>query len=179
MTALRLLLSAFLLAGLPCAAPVAATPPDRILVFTRTAKFRHESIPVAVATLKRIAAAEGMVADHTEDGGTFTADRLARYRVVVFASTTGDVLDDAQEAALEGFVRNGGGFLGGHPAAPIMVGAPGPDVGVAGRAGVPVIGVEFGYPDVPIAELKPDRLIGHMRDLPAAVHSLGKLGSGT
>ena len=37
-----------------------------------------------------------------------------------------------------------------------------------------MIGVEFGYTDVPIAELKPDRLIGHMRDLPAAVESLSK-----
>ena len=37
------------------------------------------------------------------------------------------------------------------------------------------IGVEFGYTDVPIAELKPDRLIGHMRDLPAAVASLSKV----
>ncbi len=53
-----------------------------------------------------------------------------------------------------------------------MVGDAGPDVGVARRAGVPVIGVEFGYTDVPIAELKPDRLIDHMRDLPEAVESL-------
>jgi phosphoglycolate phosphatase len=63
---------------------------------------------------------------------------------------------------------------GGNIAATIMVGDAGPDVGVARRAGVPVIGVEFGYTDVPIAELKPDRLIGHMRDLPAAVDSLVK-----
>jgi phosphoglycolate phosphatase len=48
---------------------------------------------------------------------------------------------------------------------------------VARRAGIPVIGVEFGYTDVPIAELKPDRLIGHMRDLPAAVESLSKITS--
>ena len=54
----------------------------------------------------------------------------------------------------------------------IMVGDAGPDVGVARRAGIPVIGVEFGYTDVPIAELKPDRLIGHFRELPAAVSSL-------
>jgi phosphoglycolate phosphatase len=63
---------------------------------------------------------------------------------------------------------------GGSTSAAIMVGDAGPDVGVARRAGVPVIGVEFGYTDVPIAELKPDRLIGHMRDLPAAVESLMK-----
>jgi phosphoglycolate phosphatase len=63
---------------------------------------------------------------------------------------------------------------GGQLAGAIMVGDAGPDVGVARRAGVPVIGVEFGYTDVPIAELKPDRLIGHMRELPAAVDSLIK-----
>jgi phosphoglycolate phosphatase len=61
---------------------------------------------------------------------------------------------------------------GGDAEAAIMVGDAGPDVGVARRAGVPVIGVGFGYTDVPIAELKPDRLIDHMRDLPEAVESL-------
>ena len=40
------------------------------------------------------------------------------------------------------------------------------------RAGIPVIGVEFGYTEVPIAELKPDLLVGHMRDLPEAVSRL-------
>jgi phosphoglycolate phosphatase len=64
---------------------------------------------------------------------------------------------------------------GGSMASTIMVGDAGPDVGVARRAGVPVIGVEFGYTEVPIAELKPDRLIGHMKDLPAAVQSLSKV----
>jgi phosphoglycolate phosphatase len=64
---------------------------------------------------------------------------------------------------------------GGHIASTIMVGDAGPDVGVARRAGTPVIGVEFGYTDVPIADLKPDRLIGHMRELPAAVSSLNKV----
>jgi phosphoglycolate phosphatase len=61
---------------------------------------------------------------------------------------------------------------GGQLASAIMVGDAGPDIGVARRAGVPVIGVEFGYTDVPIADLKPDRLIGHFRDLPDAVESL-------
>jgi phosphoglycolate phosphatase len=61
---------------------------------------------------------------------------------------------------------------GGDARAAIMVGDAGPDVGVARRAGVPVIGVGFGYTEVPIAELRPDRLIDHMRDLPEAVESL-------
>ena len=61
---------------------------------------------------------------------------------------------------------------GGQMSSTVMVGDAGPDVGVARRAGIPVIGVEFGYTEIPIAELKPDRLIGHFRDLPAAVESL-------
>jgi phosphoglycolate phosphatase len=61
---------------------------------------------------------------------------------------------------------------GGQLSSAIMVGDAGPDIGVARRAGIPVIGVEFGYTEVPIADLKPDRVIGHMKELPAAVASL-------
>ena len=61
---------------------------------------------------------------------------------------------------------------GGHISATIMVGDAGPDIGVARRAGVPVVGVSFGYTDVPIAELKPDWQINHMRELPEAVEAL-------
>jgi phosphoglycolate phosphatase len=61
---------------------------------------------------------------------------------------------------------------GGDLSSAIMVGDAGPDIGAARRAGIPVIGVEFGYTEVPIADLKPDRLVGHMRELPAAVLSL-------
>jgi phosphoglycolate phosphatase len=61
---------------------------------------------------------------------------------------------------------------GGRPQSAVMVGDAGPDIGVARRAGIPVIGVGFGYTDVPIAELKPDRVIGHMRELPEMVVAL-------
>lgn len=61
---------------------------------------------------------------------------------------------------------------GGAIASTIMVGDAGPDVGVARRAGVPVIGVSFGYTEIPIADLKPDSLINRMSELPAAVESL-------
>lgn len=104
---------ATMLAGTAAAAP----PPDRMLVFSKTAGFRHESIPTAVATLRRLAEEEGLVADHSEDAGDFTPTNLARYRVVAFASTTGAILDPAQQQAFEGFVRNGGGFVGVHSAA--------------------------------------------------------------
>ena len=61
---------------------------------------------------------------------------------------------------------------GGRMATTVMVGDAGTDIGVARRAGVPVIAVSFGYTDVPIVELKPDRLIHHLRELPDAARAL-------
>jgi phosphoglycolate phosphatase len=61
---------------------------------------------------------------------------------------------------------------GGQIGSAIMVGDAGPDVGVARRAGIPVIGVSFGYTEIPMAELNPDELIAAMAELPAAVDRL-------
>ncbi len=61
---------------------------------------------------------------------------------------------------------------GGETSSSIMVGDSGPDIGVARRAGVPVIGVDFGYTPVSIAELEPDVVISHMRDLKAAIDQI-------
>jgi phosphoglycolate phosphatase len=61
---------------------------------------------------------------------------------------------------------------GGELSSAIMVGDAGPDVGVARRAGIPVICVSFGYTEVPVADLKPDRVIDHMRELRRAIESL-------
>ena len=63
---------------------------------------------------------------------------------------------------------------GGEVSSAIMVGDAGPDVGVARRAGVPVIGVSFGYTEVPIVDLKPDRVIDHMSELRAAIEALAR-----
>jgi phosphoglycolate phosphatase len=63
---------------------------------------------------------------------------------------------------------------GGDAPSSVMVGDSGTDIGTARRAGIPVVGVSFGYTDIPIAELKPDRLIGHMKELPEAVESITK-----
>ena len=63
---------------------------------------------------------------------------------------------------------------GGELSSAIMVGDAGPDVGVARRAGIPVICVSFGYTEVPVADLKPDRVIDHMRELRGAIESLAR-----
>ena len=93
-------------------------------------------------------------------------DRLglsARFSAICGADTFG--VSKPDPAILRQTVARAGGQL----SSAIMVGDAGPDIGVARRAGIPVIGVEFGYTEVPIADLKPDLLIGHMRQLPVAV----------
>src|SRR5918911_407521 len=97
--------------------PSAQADTDRVLVFTKTTGYRHESIPVAVEALRAIAQRHGLRVDHTEDGDVFRAERLSGYRIVAFLNTTGDVLDSAQQHAFERFIQAGGGFLGVHSAA--------------------------------------------------------------
>ena len=96
-------------------------------------------------------------------------DRLglsARFAAICGADTFGIAKPDP--AILRQTVARAGGEM----SSTVMVGDAGPDIGVARRAGVPVIGVEFGYTEVPIADLKPDLLISHMNQLPAAVGTL-------
>jgi len=98
-------------------------------------------------------------------------DRLGlspRFAAICGADTFGVAKPDPM------FLRETVARAGGQLPGAIMVGDAGTDVGVARRAQVPVIGVDFGYTDVPMAELKPDRLISHMRDLPDAVASLAR-----
>jgi phosphoglycolate phosphatase len=71
------------------------------------------------------------------------------------------------------------GRAGGDVARAVMVGDSETDVNVARAAGIPVIGVDFGYTRVPMADLSPDRLISHFDILPAAVRDLVPLRSQT
>ncbi|USN99526.1 MAG: ThuA domain-containing protein [Phycisphaeraceae bacterium] len=88
----------------------------RVLVFSKTAGFRHDSIPEGIACLKQLGRDAGFSVDATEDAGAFTSENLANYGVVVFLNTTGDVLDDDQQAAFEAWYRAGHGYLGVHSA---------------------------------------------------------------
>src|SRR5688572_13897757 len=89
----------------------------RVLVFTKTSGFRHDSIPRGIALIHSLGAANGFSVDSTDDASRFTRKSLARYRAVVFLNTTGDILDARQQAALEAYVRRGGGWVGVHSAA--------------------------------------------------------------
>ncbi|MEV5343526.1 ThuA domain-containing protein [Streptomyces sp. NPDC052676] len=89
----------------------------RVLVFSKTAGFRHDSIPDGVAAVRALGERGGFTVDATEDAGAFTPANLRRYDAVVFLSTTGDVLNATQQSAFEGYIRRGGGYVGVHAAA--------------------------------------------------------------
>ncbi|MET9548896.1 ThuA domain-containing protein [Streptomyces sp. NPDC006627] len=90
---------------------------ERVLVFSKTAGFRHDSIPAGVAAVRELGAEGGFTVDATEDAGAFTTANLARYDAVVWMSTTGDVLNGEQQRAFEGYIRGGGAYVGVHAAA--------------------------------------------------------------
>lgn len=95
----------------------AAEAQRRVLVFTKTTDYRHESIAVGIALVRRLGSAEGFAVDASEDATQFRDDALRRYQAVIFLSTSGDVLDADQEAAFKSFIQRGGGFVGVHAAA--------------------------------------------------------------
>ncbi len=87
-----------------------------ILVFSKTAAFYHQSIPLGEKVLLHMAKEKGFEADTTKDAEFFSDERLRTYDAVVFLNTTGDVLDSDQQAAFERYIRNGGGYMGIHAA---------------------------------------------------------------
>ncbi|MBX9775948.1 MAG: phosphoglycolate phosphatase [Xanthobacteraceae bacterium] len=54
----------------------------------------------------------------------------------------------------------------------VMVGDSFMDIATARAASIPVIAVDFGYTDTPVAALAPDRVISRFADLPEAVRAL-------
>jgi len=95
----------------------AADPLENVLVFSKTAGFRHDSIPTGIAAIQQLGAQNDFAVTATEDGAAFTDANLAQYDAVVWLSTTGDVLTDTQQDAFERYIQAGGGYVGIHAAA--------------------------------------------------------------
>jgi type 1 glutamine amidotransferase len=91
-------------------------PEFRVLVFSKTVGFRHESISSGLKMLRELADKNNFTMDATEDASFFTTEFLKRYQAVIFLNTTGNILDDAQQKVFEDFIHNGGGFVGIHSA---------------------------------------------------------------
>lgn len=96
--------------------PVEEDEPFAVLIYTKTAGFRHDSIAKGVEAIQKLGGEFGFEVHTTEDPAVFTDDNLAYYAVIIFLNTTGDVLDDDQQAAFERRFRDAGGFVGVHSA---------------------------------------------------------------
>ena len=111
----RLVTLVLLLASV-CVPVATRSQESRVLVFSKTAGFRHSSIGVGLAAIRKLGQENGFSVDATEDAGAFTSKNLTRYRAVVFLNTTGDVLDAAQQDDFERYIQAGGGYVGIHSA---------------------------------------------------------------
>jgi glucose/arabinose dehydrogenase/type 1 glutamine amidotransferase len=101
---------------LPAAAVAQSGDQASVLVFSKTAAFRHGSIPAGLAAIQQLGQENGFSVDATEDATQFTDANLGAYDAVVWLSTTGDVLNEEQQAAFERYVQGGGGYVGIHSA---------------------------------------------------------------
>ncbi|KAH8090552.1 trehalose utilization-domain-containing protein [Filobasidium floriforme] len=89
----------------------------RVLVFTATTGYRHDSIPDSISALQARSGTDGVDFEFTEDPTRFNGDELGRFDGVMFLSTTGEgVLDSSQAQAFHTYLQNGGNFVGVHAA---------------------------------------------------------------
>ncbi len=89
----------------------------KVLVFSKTKGWRHDSIPAGIAALQKMATENNFTVVATEDASLFSDAQLSTFNAIVFLNTTLDVLDDSQQIAMERFIQAGGGFVGIHAAA--------------------------------------------------------------
>lgn len=90
--------------------------PYQVLVFSKTTLYRHASITNGIAAIRALGAENGFTVDATEEASAFEEANLSRYQAVVFLSTSGDILDDKQQAVFREYLTRGGGLAGVHAA---------------------------------------------------------------
>ena len=95
---------------------ISVSAQTKVLVFSKTAGFRHGSIPVGKLAIMKLGQENGFAVDTTENATAFNDANLKQYNAVVFLSATGDVLDHVQQAAFERYIQSGGGYMGIHAA---------------------------------------------------------------
>ena len=111
-------------AALPAKTAAPVGKKHEVLVFTRTAGFRHGSIPVGVEAMKRMGDKTGLyTVTHTEDPGAFEAESLKKFDAIFMLNTTNEVFDTGDKAVEERlkanlleFVNSGKGIVGIHAA---------------------------------------------------------------
>jgi type 1 glutamine amidotransferase len=85
--------------------------------FHQDDRLRHDSIPDGITLIQTLGAANGFGVDVSESRAVFNPQDLSAYRAVIFLNTSGEVLNDVEQAAFEAYIRQGGGWVGIHSAA--------------------------------------------------------------
>jgi type 1 glutamine amidotransferase len=93
----------------------------RILVYTRnqvgTNLYVHDNIPASVACIKKLGSAHSFTVYVSDNPAAFTDANLKQYKALVFDNTNNEIFDnEEQKAALQRYIRAGGGFVGIHSA---------------------------------------------------------------
>ncbi|MET7711718.1 ThuA domain-containing protein [Streptomyces sp. NPDC005407] len=101
--------------------PRADAAPYRVLVFSKVTNFYHDSIPAGIDAIKKLGSENGFDVEATDDAAAFSDTNLARFQAIVFNNTNstpekGDLLGAEQRAALQKYIRGGGGWVGLHAA---------------------------------------------------------------
>ncbi|CAN5350558.1 hypothetical protein BH09BAC6_BH09BAC6_18270 [soil metagenome] len=114
----------FLAASIMLCALASVMAKPIVLVFSKTAGFHHNSIAVGIPAIIKLGQENNFDVDTTTNSGKFTYDNLKQYAAVIFLSTTGDVLNDTQQAEFVKYIKAGGGFVGVHSATDTEYGWP-------------------------------------------------------
>ncbi|GAB4016894.1 ThuA domain-containing protein [Spirosoma koreense] len=88
----------------------------RVLIFSKTLRYYHESIPAGIAAITKLGQENGFDVDTTKNAAFFTENTLKKYAAVIWLSTTGDVLNPTQESEFKRYIQAGGGYVGIHSA---------------------------------------------------------------
>lgn len=88
----------------------------KVLIFSKTNGFRHESIAAGIEAIKKLGTENNFLVDATEDSLAINSKNLKQYKTIIFLSASGNVLGEKQKEALKKFIQKGGGFVGIHSA---------------------------------------------------------------
>jgi type 1 glutamine amidotransferase len=107
------------LSGCSTVSRTSVAPYQKILVFSKTAGFHHNSIKAGITAIRQLGAENKFEVDTTTDASKFTPGNLKHYAAIVFLSTTGPskkLFTEEEKAAFQQYIRQGGGYVGIHAA---------------------------------------------------------------
>lgn len=111
----------FLAAFVCLAGWVAPAAQPKVLVYTRNQVgpklYVHDNVAACSEAIRKMGREKGFEVVVSDDPSLFTDENLKQYKAIVFNNTNNEVLDtEEQKAALQKYIRNGGGFVGIHSA---------------------------------------------------------------